>query len=152
MVDGYFCAVLYDSKRKRIVIISDRYGLKPLFIMNRNGLFAWSSELKGLFPLHGFDKIISGDSIRCFLDVGHFIGNLTWFEGVSMMPPSTMLVYDIEAATEELGARGYQTLVANRTEPWGQIVTRLLSPEGLLIGLTVTPWMRESRAESESAH
>ena len=59
-------------------------------------------------------------------------------------------VDDIEAATEELRARGYQTLVANRTEPWGQIVTRLLSPEGLLIGLTVTPWMRESRPESVS--
>jgi len=99
MVDGYFCAVLYDSKRKRIVIMSDRYGLKPLFIVNRNNLFAWSSELKGLFPLPGFEKDISGDSIRCFLDVGHFIGNLTWFENVSMMPSSTMLIYDIEAAT-----------------------------------------------------
>lgn len=54
-------------------------------------------------------------------------------------------VEDIEAATAELGARGYHALVANRTEPWGQIVTRLLSPEGLLIGLTVTPWMRESQ-------
>ncbi|PLP37801.1 glyoxalase, partial [Klebsiella variicola] len=26
--------------------------------------------------------------------------------------------------------------------PWGQTVTRLLSPEGLLAGLTVTPWLR----------
>jgi hypothetical protein len=32
--------------------------------------------------------------------------------------------------------------VDNRTEPWGQTVSRLLSPEGLLIGITFTPWMR----------
>ncbi len=56
-------------------------------------------------------------------------------------------VEDIEAATEELTARGHKTLVANRTEPWGQIVTRLLSPEGILVGLTVTPWMRKPEGE-----
>lgn len=51
-------------------------------------------------------------------------------------------VEDIEAATRELEERGYRLLVRNRTEPWGQVVTRLLSPEGLLVGVTVTPWMR----------
>jgi len=51
-------------------------------------------------------------------------------------------VEDIEAATRELVERGYKLLVAGRTEPWGQIVTRLLGPEGMLVGLTVTPSMR----------
>jgi len=53
-------------------------------------------------------------------------------------------VDDIEAATAELTARGYTLLVSARTEPWGQIVTRLLGPEGMLIGITVTPWMRDA--------
>ena len=30
-------------------------------------------------------------------------------------------------------------------EPWGQTVARLLSPEGILVGLLCTPWMHESR-------
>jgi Glyoxalase/Bleomycin resistance protein/Dioxygenase superfamily len=51
-------------------------------------------------------------------------------------------VDDIGAATRELEEQGYRVLVRNRTEPWGQVVTRLLSPEGLLLGVTVTPWMR----------
>jgi catechol 2,3-dioxygenase-like lactoylglutathione lyase family enzyme len=51
-------------------------------------------------------------------------------------------VEDIEAATRELEESGYQLLVAGRTEPWGQIVTRMLGPEGMLVGLTVTPWLR----------
>ena len=51
-------------------------------------------------------------------------------------------VDDIAAATAEVEARGYRVLVANRTEPWGQTVSRLLSPEGLLVGLTLTPDLR----------
>lgn len=53
-------------------------------------------------------------------------------------------VDDVESASREMEERGYKLLVANRKEPWGQVVTRLISPEGLLVGLTMTPWMRES--------
>jgi hypothetical protein len=52
-------------------------------------------------------------------------------------------VADIEKATAELKSQGYQPLIATRTEPWGQIVTRLLGPEGLLVGFTHTPSMRK---------
>lgn len=60
--------------------------------------------------------------------------------------PQAWLEFDvdeIEEATKEMEARGYKLLVSNRKEPWGQIVTRLISPEGLLLGLTMTPWMRK---------
>jgi predicted enzyme related to lactoylglutathione lyase len=52
-------------------------------------------------------------------------------------------VDDVEGATRELEGRGYRLLVSSRTEPWGQVVSRLISPEGLLVGVTMTPWMRE---------
>ena len=51
-------------------------------------------------------------------------------------------VEDVRAASAVLKARGYRLLVDTRVEPWGQTVTRLLSPEGLLVGLTYTPWLR----------
>ncbi len=51
-------------------------------------------------------------------------------------------VADIEAATRDLEAAGYKLLVAARLEPWGQTVTRWLSPDGLLLGLSHTPWLR----------
>jgi hypothetical protein len=34
-------------------------------------------------------------------------------------------------------------LVNNKKEPWGQIVSRFISPEGLLLGITFTPIMRK---------
>ena len=51
-------------------------------------------------------------------------------------------VEDVEAATAELETRGYSMLVKSRKEPWGQIVSRFIAPEGLLVGVTLTPWMR----------
>lgn len=51
-------------------------------------------------------------------------------------------VDSLELASRQLKQQGYQLLVDNRQEPWGQTVTRLLSPEGLLVGLTITPWLR----------
>lgn len=71
-------------------------------------------------------------------------GKDTWPMDVPV--PQAWLEFDVEdvgRATQALRERGYQLLVANRKEPWGQTVTRLLSPEGLLVGVTHTPWMRE---------
>jgi catechol 2,3-dioxygenase-like lactoylglutathione lyase family enzyme len=51
-------------------------------------------------------------------------------------------VQNIETATATLKSQGYHLLVATRKEPWGQVVTRLLGPEGLLVGITHTPSMR----------
>ena len=62
--------------------------------------------------------------------------------------PQAWLEFDVpsvEEATTELESRGYRILVKNKKEPWGQTVTRLLSPEGLLVGITFTPSMREKR-------
>ena len=54
-------------------------------------------------------------------------------------------VDDVESASKELKRQGYKALVFTRREPWGQIVTRLLSPEGILVGVTFTPSMREGK-------
>ena len=77
-------------------------------------------------------------------------GTDTWPEGVSV--PQAWIEFDVddvEAATAELADRGYRPLVAARQEPWGQTVTRLLGPEGLLVGVTETPWMRRDATRPE---
>ena len=45
----------------------------------------------------------------------------------------------VAAAGEELEAAGYQLLHPAREEPWGQTVTRVLSSEGLIIGISYAP-------------
>ncbi len=70
-------------------------------------------------------------------------GTASW--PASVPAPSAWMEFDVKdvgAASADLKSRGYTLLVDNRVEPWGQTVTRLLSPEGILVGLVVTPWMR----------
>ena len=43
---------------------------------------------------------------------------------------------NVEKATAGLESRGYRMLIKNKKEPWGQTVSRFLSPEGLLLGVT----------------
>jgi catechol 2,3-dioxygenase-like lactoylglutathione lyase family enzyme len=45
----------------------------------------------------------------------------------------------VAAAGEELGAAGYELLHPAREEPWGQTVTRVLSSDGLIIGISYAP-------------
>ena len=52
-------------------------------------------------------------------------------------------VENVENATAHLESQGYRMLVKNQKEPWGQTVSRFLSPEGLLVGLTLTPQLRK---------
>ena len=52
---------------------------------------------------------------------------------------------DVAPAAAEMAARGYRLLVEPKVEPWGQTVARLLSPEGILVGIVYTPWMHEAK-------
>jgi catechol 2,3-dioxygenase-like lactoylglutathione lyase family enzyme len=50
----------------------------------------------------------------------------------------------VAAAAAELEARGFALLHQSRTEPWGQTVARLLSPEGAIVGISYAPWQHEA--------
>ena len=52
-------------------------------------------------------------------------------------------VQDVAAAAQELQQRGYELIHPAKTEPWGQTIARLLSPEGLLIGLSYAPALHQ---------
>jgi catechol 2,3-dioxygenase-like lactoylglutathione lyase family enzyme len=47
----------------------------------------------------------------------------------------------VAEAAAEMVAAGHRLVRESREEPWGQTVARLLSPEGLLVGISYTPWM-----------
>jgi len=62
--------------------------------------------------------------------------------------PQAWLEFDVdnvEKATAELESQGHRMLVKNKKEPWGQTVSRFITPEGLLVGITLTPSMREEK-------
>ena len=78
-------------------------------------------------------------------------GTDTW--PADIPEPSAGIELDVESAdavapaAAEMAARGYRLLVEPKVEPWGQTVARLLSPEGILVGIVYTPWMHEKGEE-----
>jgi catechol 2,3-dioxygenase-like lactoylglutathione lyase family enzyme len=73
-------------------------------------------------------------------------GKDSWPDNVPV--PQAWLEFDVanvEEATAALASRGYRILVRSKKEPWGQTVSRFISPEGLLVGITFTPAMRDKK-------
>ncbi|SER96882.1 hypothetical protein SAMN05443377_12341 [Propionibacterium cyclohexanicum] len=52
-------------------------------------------------------------------------------------------------AVDELRAKGQEILVDAHEEPWGQTTARLLSPEGLLVGISYLPSFHMDEAEQK---
>ena len=71
--------------------------------------------------------------------------------------PQATLEFEVEdvdavaAAAEVLRSRGYRLIHEARTEPWNQTITRLLTPERLLLGICYTPWFHESAASADES-
>ena len=53
---------------------------------------------------------------------------------------------EVAAAAAELREQGVQLVHDVKREPWGQSITRLLTPDGLLVGICYTPWLHEGPA------
>lgn len=84
----------------------------------------------GLWPLSEAAK-------ACF-------GSEEWPTGVPEPQASLEFeVADVAEAAAELERSGYSLLHSAKTEPWGQVTARLLSPEGLLVAVCYTPWFHD---------
>ena len=143
-------------------MMSDMSALKPLFIagfgpIDRNVAesrklygeafgIAFEEEVGGYLHTEAIQGArsfalwpLSQAALSCF-------GKESWPDDIPA--PQAWLEFEVdsvEGATSALESRGYEMLVKNQKEPWGQIVSRFISPEGLLIGATFTPSMRDGR-------
>jgi catechol 2,3-dioxygenase-like lactoylglutathione lyase family enzyme len=63
--------------------------------------------------------------------------------------PQASIEFEVEnaaavaAAGDELEQAGFELLHAARTEPWGQTVTRLLTEDGVIVGVSYAPSLHE---------
>ena len=99
---GEFGISLYDREHDRLVLIRDRFGVKPLYFTEANGAFVFGSELKALFA--------HPDVPRQFSDTGLFhqlmqtmVPGTTAFEGIHQVKPGHMVI--VERAHGKLKVR-----------------------------------------------
>lgn len=104
-IDGYYAAVLYNKRENKVHLITDRYGLKPLYWGIINGDLVWSSEVKGFLGYPNFEPVIDHQAVAEFFDYGYLLENRTWFEGIELVPPASVLTFDLNKS--ELEAQHY---------------------------------------------
>ena len=83
----------------------------------------------GVWPLHQA-------ATACF-------GTQTWPE--DRVVPQASVEFEVgdeaavQGAADELRAAGYELVHDARTEPWGQTVARLLTDDGVIVGISFVP-------------
>ena len=95
-LSGMFALALWDSSRRRLLLARDRLGIKPLYITSNSGYFAFSSELKSLLEIPGFERQIDPAALQEYLALGYVPAPLSMLKGIVKLPPGTILVADHE--------------------------------------------------------
>ena len=91
---GMFAFAIYDKDSKTTFIARDHFGIKPLFYTLINDGFAFSSELKTLTNIPGFEKTINAKSLVSCLNYLWVSGNETMFQNCFKLPPAHYLIYN----------------------------------------------------------
>jgi len=90
---GIFNAIVWDQDERTLVVITDRFGLRPIYVSQPDGAFVVASEIKAVFAWPGVDRSWSEAGFAQFFAFGHFFGDETLHSGVRALPPATVLSY-----------------------------------------------------------
>jgi asparagine synthase (glutamine-hydrolysing) len=92
---GMFAFACWDNKSRRLVLVRDRVGIKPLYYhLASDGTLSFSSELASLLQNSSIDRKVDTDSLSYFLALGYCPAPLTLYSGIRELPPGHMLIWD----------------------------------------------------------
>jgi asparagine synthase (glutamine-hydrolysing) len=98
---GMFALALHDRVERRLHLIRDRFGEKPLYYALHRGGVAFASELKGLLALADFAPRICREAVVLLLKYNYIPAPYTILEGVRKLMPGTRVTLDGARAHEE---------------------------------------------------
>jgi asparagine synthase (glutamine-hydrolysing) len=91
---GMFAAAIWDRRRRRLVIIRDRLGIKPLYYtLLDDGTLVYGSELKAVIVHPGVKREIEPKALDLFLTLEYVPAPWSIFKGVFKLPAGHRLVY-----------------------------------------------------------
>ncbi len=93
---GMFAFCIYDIKKKILFLARDYFGIKPLYFLNKNNIFAFASEIKSLLFHPYYNLQVNNEAVYYFLSFQYVPTQETIFKDIFRLLPGTYLKIDIE--------------------------------------------------------
>jgi asparagine synthase (glutamine-hydrolysing) len=89
---GMFAFALWDRSERRLMLVRDRFGIKPLYFAERGNAFMFGSELKALVPR--LRPEIDRDALADYLRFSYVPAPRSIFRDVAKLPPGHLLIVE----------------------------------------------------------
>ena len=98
---GMFAFAIWDANNERLLLARDRYGKKPLFVHQEEGLLLFASEIKAILAFPGVTRRVDRDALWDYFAYRYVPGPATLLAGIRKLMPGSYLVCERGAVTEK---------------------------------------------------
>ena len=104
LFNGMWAFALYDKEEQCVVFSRDRFGVKPLYIVDREDTFIFASEIKAILAGFPEESVFNETCAYRYLSnsVREDADEETFFKNVKNFPPAHYLIYDLRKSKKEI--------------------------------------------------
>ncbi|KFI23368.1 asparagine synthase (glutamine-hydrolyzing) [Nitrosococcus oceani] len=106
---GEFAFALYDQEKDRLMLIRDRFGIKPLYWTQVNGTLVFGSEIKALFAHPEVPRRFSPQGLFHQL-MQTMVPGSTAFEGIQQVKPGHVVIVERKQGNFQIREEKYWDL------------------------------------------
>lgn len=88
---GMFGIAIYDINQKKLTILRDRLGIKPVYYYLDENILVFSSEIKPIITALNRKPDVHLDSLDFYMSVGYVPGENTLFDNIKKLQPGHFL-------------------------------------------------------------
>ena len=93
-LEGIFAFALWDHAARRLVLMRDRLGVKPLFFSRTAARLVFGSEVKAILAAGGIDRSIDPQAFAEYLWYGHALEDRTMYSGIRAIPAGHWMIVE----------------------------------------------------------
>ncbi len=101
---GMFAFVLWDRQERKLYLVRDRLGIKPLYYGWVNGDFVFASELKAIRQYPGFEGQINRDALALYMRHSYVPARHCIYQGITKLQQGCVLIVSSPQAGPEVRA------------------------------------------------
>jgi asparagine synthase (glutamine-hydrolysing) len=110
--NGMFAFALWDSLEKKLFLVRDRIGVKPLYWGIQHGILFFGSQLKSFLKHPEFRPKVSLDAVSLYLKFNYITAPHTIYQDFHKVNPGCMVIIDHQLNTKELPFWQFSDFVA----------------------------------------